>query len=186
MSDDTRHVTGPPTLACAHCGQAFTHTGRPGPTPRYCRRSCRQRAYEARTATNAVVAVVHHLDAGLSAKGRTHALDPARPDPHADGARQTLCGTTARPNKRSFSATPNSCARCARAAASRTITDHIPARDLAALIAAAHHTSAALDHSHDQLAIRLIHAITRVERHLSRPTRRPTGPGSRPREQSDP
>jgi hypothetical protein len=184
MSDDTRHVTGPPTLVCAHCGRAFTHDGRPGPTPRYCRRSCRQRAYETRAAA-AVVAVAHHPDAGLSASGRVHALDPARPDPRADGTRTTLCGTTARPSKRTFAAAPNSCARCTRAAASRTTIDHIPARDLAALLAAARHLSDALDRSHAQLALRLIHAITRVDRHLSRDTGRPHPPGSPPHDQSD-
>jgi hypothetical protein len=35
---------------CAHCGRAFDPPPRakPGPAPRYCGRTCRQRAYELR------------------------------------------------------------------------------------------------------------------------------------------
>jgi hypothetical protein len=40
----------PQTLVCRHCGREFTAPSRrrPGPVPRYCGRSCRQRAYELR------------------------------------------------------------------------------------------------------------------------------------------
>lgn len=91
----TRHVTTPTSATCAHCGQPFTVDRRPGPTPRYCRRSCRQRAYEARAALAGTVAVTHELDAGLTSRGRAHALDPAYPDPRPDGTR-------ARPSQRPF------------------------------------------------------------------------------------
>jgi hypothetical protein len=84
--------------------------------------------------------------------------------------------TKARPSKRAFAPSPNSCARCARAAASRTITDHVPARDLAALLAAAHEASAALNRTHDELALQLIHATFNVDRHLSRDSGQPHRP----------
>ena len=37
-------------LECGHCGKAFTPPPRatPGPAPKYCGRTCRQRAYELR------------------------------------------------------------------------------------------------------------------------------------------
>jgi hypothetical protein len=37
-------------LECAHCGVRFTPPprARPGPSPKYCGRTCRQRAYELR------------------------------------------------------------------------------------------------------------------------------------------
>jgi hypothetical protein len=37
-------------LQCAHCGTSFTAPPRakPGPVPKYCGRTCRQRAYELR------------------------------------------------------------------------------------------------------------------------------------------
>lgn len=163
MSDDTRHVTGTATLVCAHCARTFSHASRPGPAPRYCRRSCRQRAYEARAAAT-TVAVVHHPDACVSTSGRMHALDPARPDPRADGTRTTMCGTKARPNHLAFASSPDSCARCARAAASRTITDHLPARDLAALLAAARET---------QRRARPLPPKARTATHPRHPQRRP-------------
>jgi hypothetical protein len=38
-------------LECAHCGTVFVPPARarPGPTPKYCGRTCRQRAYELRS-----------------------------------------------------------------------------------------------------------------------------------------
>lgn len=180
----TRHVTTPTSATCAHCGRPFTVDRRSGPSPRYCRRSCRQRAYEARaalgdptlagTALAGTVAVTHDLDAGLSSRGRAHALDPASPDPRPDGTRPTLCGTRARPSQRPF--TPSaaaSCRRCARAAPHHTIVDHIPARALTNLLAAAHDTTSALPRAHDELALRLTTAILKLEQHLSRDKQSP-------------
>jgi hypothetical protein len=42
----------PRRLECAHCGRAFDPPPRakPGPAPKYCGRTCRQRAYELRSA----------------------------------------------------------------------------------------------------------------------------------------
>lgn len=177
MNEPTRHVTTPTSATCAHCGQPFTVDRRPGPTPRYCRRSCRQRAYEARAALAGTVAVTHDLDAGLTSSGRAHALDPAYPDPRPDATRPTLCGTRARPSQRPF--TPSaaaSCRRCARAAPRHTIVDHIPARALTDLLAAAHDTTSALSRAHDQLALRLTAAILKVEQHLSRDKQLPPQP----------
>jgi len=39
-------------LRCAHCDRVFEPAprARPGPAPRYCGRTCRQRAYELRSA----------------------------------------------------------------------------------------------------------------------------------------
>lgn len=164
----TRHVTDVTTVACAHCGRPITIVDRPGPVPRYCRRSCRQRAYEARTANAATVAVDHHFDAGLSRSGRVHALHPNFPAAHADGTRPTLCGTTARPSRRQFTASPSSCARCIRAAANRLVVDHVPASVLTALIAAAHQACITLDGSHDETVSQLATALFKIEQHLSR------------------
>jgi hypothetical protein len=172
---DTRHVTDPTTLVCAHCARAFPAPDRPGPTPRYCRRSCRQRAYEARAAANhpsagseATVAVEHRLDAGISTSGRVHALHPDHPHPRADGTRPTLCGTNARATTREFTPSPRACNRCLRSAPSRTIVDRVPARDLDLLLTAVRDASAALDRRHDELALRLIHQLNKIEQHLSR------------------
>jgi hypothetical protein len=177
-ADDTRHVTGSVVLVCAHCGRTFTPSHRPGPTPRYCRRSCRQRAYEARAVTTTnhdsaadtdpTVAVQHRLDAGISTSGRVHALHPDHPQPRADGTRPTLCGTTARPTTREFTRSPGACNRCLRSSPSRTTVDHVPASDLERLLTAARDASAALDRRHDELALQLVHTVLKVEGHLSR------------------
>ncbi len=37
------------TSSCGHCGRTFRLAAGPGRPQRYCRRSCRQRAYERRT-----------------------------------------------------------------------------------------------------------------------------------------
>ena len=40
-------------MECVHCGKSFTppERERPGPAPKYCGRTCRQRAYELRKVT---------------------------------------------------------------------------------------------------------------------------------------
>jgi hypothetical protein len=45
-------VANPASVECAHCGREFTPAprARPGARPRYCGRTCRQRAYELRKA----------------------------------------------------------------------------------------------------------------------------------------
>lgn len=67
----------PATATCAWCGTAFEIPQRPGPTPRYCKASHRQRAHEARRAATltgphdlATLAAAHHNTTTVTAGPR--------------------------------------------------------------------------------------------------------------------
>ncbi|WP_043176271.1 hypothetical protein [Streptomyces sp. NRRL B-24484] len=58
MTEETTEPGGRAQLKCDWCGWPFTPPKATGRMPRYCRRSCRQRAYEARQTQEAVAAAV--------------------------------------------------------------------------------------------------------------------------------
>ena len=122
-------------VECAHCHRWFQHPWRSGRRRIYCRRSCRQRAYECRrqllpparpahlgpTDPTTTERPVHRPPAqwleGQSRPvfGRLHALLSGAPD--SRGRFPTLCGTHARPGIRAFSELrPTSCRTCSRLA----------------------------------------------------------------------
>lgn len=45
-------------LVCGWCGRLFDRPNRRGPTPVYCKQSCRQRAYETRRLEAAITAAL--------------------------------------------------------------------------------------------------------------------------------
>jgi hypothetical protein len=102
---------------CDWCGGAIPDdVTRPGPTKRYCGRSCRQRAYEARRAdppqplrdrrTVAFPAGVVRLT------GTVHAVDPAA-GVGLWGRVRTLCGLDAHPVPHPFAGVDRrACGRC--------------------------------------------------------------------------
>ena len=141
------------TVECAYCSKEFTHPRRPGRRRVYCRRSCRQRAYEHR----------HHIaprprphpagspttnDARATpppsyAEGHTrfiygkhHAVITGPPD--GKHRFPTLCGLHAHPGPRSFShLRGDSCKTCAAISHTRPpTTAHRPQHQL---LAAQHH-----------------------------------------------
>lgn len=48
VGDEPRSEASGAVQRCAHCGRAFAGNAGPGRPAKYCRRSCRQRAFEAR------------------------------------------------------------------------------------------------------------------------------------------
>jgi endogenous inhibitor of DNA gyrase (YacG/DUF329 family) len=84
---------------CAHCGAPVRRKSLNGPVPTYCKRSCRQRAFEERQAERRVAAAER---AWLTAAGGTLGTpsrddsDPgSAPDPSRDGS----SGGAARPGR---------------------------------------------------------------------------------------
>ena len=142
--DNNFTVTGPPydshmqltefKFRCEWCGIDFSRRHAHGRRPLYCKRTCRQRAYEERRRgafalglPKATMFELLHPDPKLYQAGMggeyqhvTHAL---RPDGYADtiGFRPTLCGTRVKPSNRPFypvislSCTRN-CVTCTRVA----------------------------------------------------------------------
>jgi hypothetical protein len=114
---------------CLHCHSWFVVARRPGRPRIYCRRSCRQRAYEYRHGArvlppprarrvSSVRPQAFELGVGRPDRpGKRHALRTATPaDDH--GRRSTLCGALARPTPQPFSRyTTDACRTCLRLAA---------------------------------------------------------------------
>jgi hypothetical protein len=143
----------PPLRACLWCQQAVEVIRRPGRPRLYCRRSCRQRAYERRSVT-AWLPPPARLPAPLPRRvppgfqklpgyergtigpmnGLAHAMRTAGlAQPH--NRRPTLCGILARPARDWFRpADPDSCFTCAAVAAARPLDRPVePSTDLAHL-----------------------------------------------------
>lgn len=123
-------------IECAHCHRVFEHPYRPGRRRLYCRRSCRQRAYECRHPPIAPPrgpwakpkdpTTTPEFGKGGAPPpiwlggtrefvvGKMHALRPGAPD--GRGRVPTLCGTHARPSMRPVYGPHQSdlCRSCAR------------------------------------------------------------------------
>ena len=126
-------------VECAYCHRWFSHVRRAGRRRIYCRRSCRQRAYECRrqlrvpprpeelgpqtpTTTERNFRPRHEWIDGQRtfALGPFHAMLSGAPD--SRGRLPTVCGTHAQPSSgRAFSALrPESCKTCAHLIIGRT------------------------------------------------------------------
>ena len=140
-------------VECAHCHTDFPHARRSGRRRLYCRRSCRQRAYEHRCRT-APPPRPHPFDhpttndgfaptTACYAEGRTrfifgkgHAVVAGPPD--GKHRFPTLCGLQAVPGGRPFSnVRPDSCKSCVRLALRRPPTNS--SRPHQTLLATQHH-----------------------------------------------
>lgn len=138
--------------SCSWCSATFAVLARPGRPRLFCRRSCRQRAYERRAGLGVLPPVDRRVMApnpvapvtartpiayeGGFAPGvvRTHAMRPSgRPDQH--GRWSTLCGVLARPLGRPYVAgRADACVSCARSEGLRpTARPLAPSATLAAL-----------------------------------------------------
>ena len=153
-----------PGRRCQWCSTAIVPTGRPGRPRLYCRRSCRQRAYERRSGIGVLPPVErrlssvsnvvassdprpHQYEAGMGRAGTVrHAMRPAgRPD--RAGRWPTLCGVEGRPVGRPFATVdPRACLSCAEIQRSRPPGEPFaPSARLAALRAVVDDAAAWVD-----------------------------------------
>ncbi len=142
-------------VECAHCHTEFPHARRPGRRRLYCRRSCRQRAYEHRSRMAPTPRPYPYDHPTTNDGRRTPPL--SFPEGHTqfmggkhhaviigppDGKHRfpTLCGLNAHPGIRPFSnVRPESCKTCTRLALVRPPTN--PHRPQFELLAIRHHLS---------------------------------------------